>query len=565
MRMSHLFSQTLREAPADIEAVGYQLLLRAGFLSPLAPGLFAYLPLGQRALEVLGARAVQALRSLGGQPLALPLAQPPEVLSGAGAHALSGERPARFQDQAGRRLAVTPDGAALVAELARREIHSYRQLPQLLYQVQPKWRESAGLHGAFYPRSTVVVSSYSLDADEASAAERSLTLLRAWEALCSDCDLPVTRVISGESSEALVVLTPRGEEPVMLCDACGYAAEQRAAAFRKAAAPPESPAPLEKVATPGVKTIEALSAFLNIPPEKTAKAVFMVAVVVEQDREIERFVFAVVRGDMEVNESKVAAAVGALSLRPATEAEIRAIGAEPGYGSPLGVHDALVLVDESVVTSPNLVAGANEEGAHLRNVNYGRDFRADWGGDLALARPGAACPRCGAPLRLEEGVVVAALARPDVPSSRALGCEAVDRDGTSRPVLLGGAALDLGRLLACLAELHHDDQGLIWPLAAAPYALHLVALPGDEAVTAAAERLYEELRAAGVAVLYDDREESPGVKFMDADLIGLPLRLTVGRRGLQQGNVELKHRDRDERIAVPLADAVARVRLEAGR
>ncbi len=558
MRMSHLFSQTLREAPADLEAVGHQLLLRAGFLRPLAPGLFSYLPLGQRALEGLGARAVQALDSLGGQPFALPLAQPLEFLG-------SGECPARFLDQAGRGLAVTPDGAVLVAELARREIHSYRQLPQLLYQVQPKWREGAGLHGAFYPRSTVVAGSYSLEADEESAAERYEAHLRAWETLCRDCGLPVARVISGEATEALVVLTPKGEEPVVVCDACGHMAEQRAAAFQKPAASPEPLAPLEKVATPGVKTIDALAAFLNIPAAKTAKAVFMVAEVVEQGREVERFVFAVVRGDMEVNEAKVAAAVGALSLRPATEAEIRAIGAEPGYGSPLGVHDALVVVDESVVASPNLVAGANEEGAHLRNVNYGRDFRADLVCDLALARAEDSCPRCGAPLRLEVGVVVGTLARPDARLSQALGCEAVDRDGTSRPILLGSAVLDLGRMLACIAELHHDEQGLIWPPAAAPYALHLVALPGDEAVAAAAERLYEDLRAAGVAVLYDDREDSPGVKFMDADLIGLPLRLTVGRRGLQQGNVELKHRDGDERIAVPLAESVSRVQAETDR
>jgi len=290
----------------------------------------------------------------------------------------------------------------------------------------------------------------------------------------------------------------------------------------------------------------------------------MIATIPQGKEMVERFVFAVVRGDMEVNETKLANAIGAQSLRPATEAEIRAVGAVPGYASPVGLKDAVVIVDDAIPTSPNLVAGANQEGYHMLNVNYGRDYTAHMVTDIAAAREGDACPNCGGPLHTVRGVEVGNIFKLGTRYSDAMGCYFLDRDGNKKPVIMGSYGIGSGRLLACIAEEHHDDQGLIWPITVAPYQVHLVALSGKESapVQAAAERIYQELISAGVEVLYDDREESPGVKFTDADLIGLPIRLTVSERSLKEESVEFKRRDQKEKSLVPRQQILSRVREE---
>jgi prolyl-tRNA synthetase len=262
---------------------------------------------------------------------------------------------------------------------------------------------------------------------------------------------------------------------------------------------------------------------------------------------------------MEVNETKLANAIGARTLRPATEVEIRAVGAMPGYASPMGLRNVLIVVDDLIPHAPNLVAGANEEGFHLLNVNYGRDYTADLICDIAAARDGDLCPQCGAGLRTTRGVEVGNIFQLGTRYSDALGCTYLDREGKPRPVVMGSYGIGAGRLLACIAEERHDEYGLIWPITVAPHHAHLVGLPGAEAE---AEKLYADLWAAGVEVLFDDRAESAGVKFMDADLIGIPLRLTIGKRSLQQGGVELKRRDRAEKTIVPLDQAVERVKQE---
>jgi prolyl-tRNA synthetase len=369
--------------------------------------------------------------------------------------------------------------------------------------------------------------------------------------------------MGGSMAHEFMYLTPIGEDTLVICDRCGYSANRQIARFRKPSVPAEEPRACEKVATPGVTTIEALASFLGISEAKTAKAVFMVATVAEGEWDVEKFVFAVVRGDMEVNETKLANAVGAKALRTAHDEEIRGIGAQAGYGSPVGVRGATVVVDDIVPESPNLVAGANEEGYHLLNVKYGRDYTADIVTDIAAAKEGDACPECGGPLRTSGGVEVGNIFKLGTRYTEAMGCSFLDKDGKSKPVIMGSYGIGVGRLLACIAEEHHDERGLIWPVSVAPYHVHLVALAGGAGtVEETANRLYEELRAAWVEVLYDDREESPGVKFMDADLIGLPLRLTVGERALAQGGVELKRRDGKESAIVAMEEVVARVKSE---
>lgn len=275
----------------------------------------------------------------------------------------------------------------------------------------------------------------------------------------------------------------------------------------------------------------------------------------------DRFVFAVIRGDMDVNETKLANAVRARDLRPAREEEIRAIGAEPGYGSPVGVQDALVVVDDLVPQAPNLVAGANERGYHLRHVNYGRDYAADIVADIAAARAGDPCPQCAAPLRASGGVEVGNIFKLGTRYTESLGATFLDREGKAQHVIMGSYGIGAGRLLACIAEEHHDAYGLTWPISVAPFAVHLVSVPGGQA-DIVATRLYADLQAAGVEILYDDRDERPGVKFMDADLIGNPLRLTVGERALARGGVEIKPRTSKDATLVPVEEVVARVQAE---
>jgi prolyl-tRNA synthetase len=357
-------------------------------------------------------------------------------------------------------------------------------------------------------------------------------------------------------------LTPIGEDTLMLCDACGFSANRQVARARKPAAAPAQPLPLEPVATPDCKSIDDLAAFLNVPPAATAKAVFLMAAFPEGVEPRQQFIFAVVRGDMEVNETKLGNLLHSQSLRPATEDEIRTVGAVPGYASPLGVHGARVVVDDAIPASPNLVAGANREGYHLRNVNYGRDFTAEIVADIAAAAEGDGCPQCGAPLRAVRGVEVGNIFKLGTRYSDALGCTYQDANGVERPVIMGSYGIGVGRLLACVAEEHHDPYGLTWPASVAPYPIHLTLLVGKGSTVAqeTAERLYADLCAAGLEPLYDDRPESPGVKFNDADLIGLPVRLTVSDRALQSGGVEVKLRSSSDKHIIPLEDVLPRLR-----
>jgi prolyl-tRNA synthetase len=371
-------------------------------------------------------------------------------------------------------------------------------------------------------------------------------------------------MMGGKLAHEYMYPTPIGEDTLLICDHCGYSANRQIARFRKPEAAHQKPEPVEPVATPGAKTIEALARFLGIPEAQTAKAVFLTADIREGKTSRERFVFAVVRGDMEVNETKLANAVKARSLRPASEDEIIASGAVPGFASPIGLKGALIVVDDAIPGSPNLVAGANREGFHLRNVNYGRDYQANIVTDIASAREGDGCPECGKPLHTVRGVEVGNIFKLGTRYSDAMGCTFLDTDGEQKPVVMGSYGIGSGRLMACIAEEHHDENGLIWPISVAPFHVHLVVLAGrgSSDTRLIADQLYTDLQAAQVEVLYDDRQDSPGVKFNDADLIGVPLRITVSERAMNQGGVEFKRRDSQDKSILPLTDVIARVQAD---
>jgi prolyl-tRNA synthetase len=572
MRMSHLFGQTLREAPADAEIASHQLLVRAAFIRQLGAGIFTYLLLAKRSLTKIENIMREEINAIGGQEISMPVIHPADIWKETGRWQQIGAEMGRFKDKTGRDMALAMTHEEVVADLLRKEVQSYRQLPMLVYHIQTKWRDDPRPRaGLIRVREFTMLDSYSLDPDAEHLDRQYRAHYQAYFNIFHRCALPTLAVKSdvgmmgGSLAHEFMYLTPIGEDTLLLCDNCGYAANRQIARFRKPPAEAEAPLPTEKVATPNATTIEALANFLGVGKQRTAKAVFLMATLLEDGGETERFVFAVVRGDMELNETKLANAIKAKELRPAREDEIRAAGAVPGYGSPLGLDPArtMVVVDDAIPASPNLVSGANEAGYHLLNVNYGRDYQAQAVADIVAAGEGDACPNCGCPMRTSRGVEVGNIFKLGTRYSAALGATFLDRDGAARPVIMGSYGIGSGRLLACVAEAHHDANGLKWPITVAPYHVQLVLLADASGqAQQAANQAYADLTAAGVEVLFDDRDERPGVKFKDADLIGLPLRVTISERSLKQGGAELKRRDQDERSSVPLDGLVERVRAD---
>jgi len=565
LRLSHHFGSTLREVPANVEAISHQLLVRAGFIRQLGQGLFSYLPLAKRALTKIENILREEMNAIGGQEMTMPVAHPAEVWQATGRWYSIGPEMARFKDRKDRDMVLAMTHEEVVADLCKTEIRSYRQLPQLVYHIQTKFRDDPRPRaGLIRVREFTMKDSYSLDVDEAGLDKQYRAHYQAYFNIFNRCGVPVIAVgsdvgmMGGSLAHEYMYLTPIGEDTLVLCRKCGYAANRQIAKFAKSMPPAEELKPIEKVATPDCKSIESLANFLGVPKSKTAKAVFMIAGHEEEGRTREEFIFAIVRGDMDVNETKLSNAVKADWLRPATEDEIRNVGATPGYASPIGLSGVKVVVDDAVPSSPNLVAGANDAGYHLLNTNAGRDYTPTLVTDLAAAGDGDACINCGQPLYTSRGVEVGNIFKLGTRYSAAIGATFLAADGTEKPIVMGSYGIGSGRLLACVAEEHHDDKGLIWPITVAPYQVHLVALGEFET----ADRIYDALLKAGIEVLYDDRSESPGVKFADADLIGLPIRLTVAAKALKSGGLELKRRDRADKTIVPEADLIARVQAE---
>ncbi|MFQ5584871.1 MAG: YbaK/EbsC family protein, partial [Calditrichia bacterium] len=360
-----------------------------------------------------------------------------------------------------------------------------------------------------------------------------------------------------------------GEDTIVICHKCRYTANRQIARFQKSPLPPEKLKKVARISTPGARTIDELSTFLNVPKAKIAKAILLVATITEEEKDREHFVFAVVRGDMELSETKLTNILKAKELRPALDSEIQAVGAAPGYASPVNHRephnnaDLIVVVDDVIPDSPNLIAGANDDGYHLRHVNYGRDFKADIVTDIVSAPDGGRCPDCGELMLTKRGIEVGNIFKLGTRYSDALGCTFLDKDGKEKAVIMGSYGIGSGRLLGAIAEEHNDKNGFIWPITVAPYQVHLLELFKKNKTGPAVEtakNLYRDLQAAGIEVLYDDRDESPGVKFNDVDLIGVPIRLTVSQRSLREGGVEWKLRRSGEKKIIAIGEAVEAVK-----
>ncbi len=526
MRLSNLLGKTLRHPPSEAHLPGHRLLIRAAFVRGLEGGRFAYLPLGLRALNRLQSVLHRELSSLGGQEILLPpLAE--------------------------------ADPTATLVRLIRREVDSYRQLPVLLWRADHRARPGAGTRLGLFGADRSPLAEIALFDAETTATVQGVEA--ALGQMLAACDLSVIWA-DAEGGRRAYFLHPAGDEKVVHCPACGYAAERSWATTNWPSPPDEAELPLEEVETPGCDTIAALCDFLNISPSKTLKMVFC---------SVEgKVTCVVIRGDRQVDEAKLARLLGTDQFYASLEHELEAVGAVGGYASPIGLDQSRVRVvaDPSVRAGRNFVGGANRPGYHLRNVNLPRDFVPGEWADLALIEAGDPCPRCGAAMEIGSAFALIAGRHPSPCRPEA---EYLDREGRAQPLWMAVWWVDLGRVLAAVVEAHHDEYGILWPSACAPFDLHLVGLDlRREEVAARADALYERLQAEGFAVLYDDRAASAGVKFNDADLIGLPLRLTVSKRSLRDNLIEAKWRGDGERLKLDedgLAAELERLRRENPR
>ena len=540
VRMSQLLGSTLREAPAGAETPGYRLLLRGAFVRQLGQGIFSHLPLGWRVVRRIEQVLREEMDAVGGVELQMPLVHPAEVWRRSGRYESMGPEMVRFDDRRDRAHVLAMTHEEIVATLAASEIQSWRQLPKLVYQIQLKFRDDPRPRaGLLRVREFTMKDAYSLDRDAAGLAVQYDRIHGAYLEIFRRCGLPVIPVaadvgmMGGTEAHEFMYLSPIGEDTVVLCDSCGYARNRQVAAAAAVSVAQEDPLPVERVHTPGATTIDALADLLGIPKERTAKALFMAT----SDG---RLAVAVVRGDTQLNEAKLASALGAAELRPMTADEMERVGAVPGYASPVGLTGrAVVVVDDLAARSPNLVAGANEPGFHLRNVNVGRDFQPDQVVDLVAVDAGHPCAECGAPLRTARAVEAGNIFKLGTRYA-GLGATYLAEDGTEQPVVMGSYGIGVGRLMACVAEEHHDDRGLVWPASIAPFTAHVCALGADG--LEAALPVADALAAAHVDVLVDDRDERPGVQFADAELIGCPVRVTLSKRSIAAGGAEVKLR-----------------------
>lgn len=555
MRRTELFCETRRENPADADITGHQLLLRGGFIQPLAAGIYSYLPLGERVKAKIEHLLREEMDAIGGQEISLPVVHPAELWQETGRWYEIGDDLLVGHCQHQVPLVAIPEPCQIVTDLLRKQVSSYRQLPLMLYQIQTKFRdESRPRGGLIRAREFAMKDAYSCHASFEDLDRYYPKVRQAYFNIFRRAGLDViavesdTGMMGGSDALEFMLLSEVGEDQLVQCDECGYRANSEAARFWKEAAPREEMRPLEEIYTPDTETIAALANLLKVPESHIAKA----ALFVDGDR----LIFTVVRGD----------AVGALGLRPAGAEELESSGIAAGYASPVGVKGVTVVVDDLVAGSSNLVAGANKPGYHLMNTKYGRDYEADIVTDIAAAYEGAPCPECGSPVRFSRGVEVGHIFKLGTRYSEPMRATFLDERGESRPIVMASYGIGVGRLIVSIAQGCKDDRGLIWPVAIAPFEVCLVGVDlNDDHVRPAAEFLYNDLTEQGVEVLYDNRLERAGVKFNGADLLGIPLRLVISSRTLRNGAVELKARAYGEPQEVSIVEAPICIRGELDR
>lgn len=567
MRWTRTFIPTLREAPSDAESPSHRLMIRAGLIRPLSAGSYSYLPLGRRALLKAEALVRQEMDRAGAVEVLLPALHPAELWQESGRMAAFGDTLMKVKDRRGALSVLGPTHEEVITHIVRNEVRSYRQLPITFYQIQGKFRdEPRPRHGIIRTREFVMKDAYSFDLDEKGLNASYQAMYDAYVRIFTRAGLNFlaveadTGLMGGDVSHEFMAVSEFGEDEVLSCPGCRYAANRE-----KAECPPppagrlgletQELRPCRAVPTPGASTIEQVSRFLGVSPRDLVKTILF--------RTEKGFLAALVRGDHEVNLAKLRRAAGVEQLEMATPEEIQAqTGGPLGFTGPVGLRVPLH-ADHALQTLVNFVVGANRADTHLVDVNLYRDFKPLAIGDLRIAQPGDPCPRCGEKLQLTRGIEVGHVFKLGTRYSERMKALVLDEKGALRPAVMGCYGIGINRILAAAVENHHDEAGLRWPRELAPYAVEIVTLDHKKLqIVEAGQDLYRRFQEAGLEVLWDDRDAAPGVKFADADLIGLPLRVTVGKRTLEAGTVDVKARSRKEQVGVPLEKAVEAVRHE---
>lgn len=556
MRMSKMMLQTQRQAPAEAELPSHRLVVRAGLARRLAAGIYSLTPLAYRAIRRIEAIVREEMERIDGQELLLPVVQPAELWRESGRYGAIGNELARFNDAGGRAMALAMTHEEAVTDLARTVITSYRQLPQLVFQIQTKFRDEPRPRGGLVRlREFLMKDAYSFHTSQADLDALYERVVGAYAAIFQRVELPVlvvasdTGIMGGYEAHEFMLVAAGGEDTLIVCPDCGYAANQEIAIAAHETAAHGEAEPLRTLHTPGATTIAALCEAAGCSADRTLKAVFYTTG--------ERLVLALIRGDLEVNAIKLRNLFG-VDVRTLAPEESAAHGLVAGYAGPVGLTletPVALVADDSLVGATNLIAGANQPDYHLAGVSYGRDYSADLTGDIAQVTAGRVCASCGGTLETRRGIEAANTFKLGAKYSATMGATFRDEDKMSKPLVMGCYGLGVTRLLACVLEQHHDDAGIIWPSSVAPYAYSLLAVGNDLAAREATETLYGTLGAE--FALYDDRDLSAGIKFADADLLGMPVRITVSARSLAAGGAELRVRRSGATRIISLADAPA--------
>ena len=566
MRLSKMYVRTLRELPAEAEIPSHILLLRTGMIRKLASGIYGFMPLGWRTLHKIENIIREEMDKSGAQEILMSAIQPAELWEESGRWSAYGPELWRIKDRNGRDFCLGPTHEEIFTDIVRDGVSSYRQLPLNLYQIQHKYRDEARPRfGLMRSREFIMKDAYSFDKDQEGLDKSYDDMYDAYTRIFTRCGLTFRPVeadsgaIGGNASHEFTALSEVGESDIAYCENCSMAANVEKAACRDAEPSPESEAMLElqEVHTPGTKTIEEVAGFLNIDKTKTIKALLFEKY--DEDGKADGYVAAFVRGDRDLNMIKL---VNALNIPEhaiafADESKLEAaIGAVGGFTGPIGLHDCTVVVDSELVGLKNLCAGACKTDHHILNVNYGRDYEGDIVTDLKVLKEGDPCPVCGAPIKHTRGIEVGQVFKLGTKYSKAMNATYKDENQQDHPLVMGCYGIGVSRTLAAVIEQHHDEDGIIWPVSVAPYhAIVTLVKPKDEEQAKVAEEIYQSLLTAGVEAVIDDRDERPGVKFKDADLLGFPIRITVGKRA-GEGIVEYKLRRDSDKIEISVAEAI---------
>lgn len=563
MRVSKMYAPTLREVPSEAEIASHQLLLRAGFMRKSTNGMYTYLPLAWRVIRKIEAIIREEMEEKGAQEIMMPIMQPAEIWQESGRWGAYGAEMIRLKDRHGHEYCLGPTHEEMVTTVVKSDVRSYRQLPLNLFQIQDKFRdERRPRFGLMRSRDFIMKDGYSFDRDEAGLDASYQAMYDAYTNIFNRCGLnfrPVeadSGAIGGNGSHEFMVLAESGEAEIVYCSECEYAADIEKAELHTIEAPAEEEKAVEKIATPNCKTIEAVCSFLKIPVDHSMKAVAF--------QSEKGLILCFVRGDHEVNEIKVVNTVGVTEVEMADPELLAKCGTVGGYMGPVGLDakKVIIVVDQSVMKMHNVCCGANEEGYHLVNVNPERDFTPTFVADIRLMAEGDPCPHCGAPVKKARGIEVGQVFKLFTKYSKAMHATYLDENGKEQPMVMGCYGIGVGRTMAAAVEQNNDKDGMIWPVAIAPYEVLVVPVNvKDEASTAKAEEIYAALQKAGVETVIDDRKERPGVKFKDADLIGYPIRVVVGPKTLTTGELEVKIRRSGEVKMLPLdSDYIATIK-----